>query len=570
MENVQVLPLGGTGEIGKNMWAIRSGKDFLILDCGFAFPTEEMFGVDLVLPDYGIVLENQQDLRGIYISHGHEDHIGGLPFLLKQLDVIVPIYATPLTAGLIEAKLKEHAAIRGKFPIHVVHPRDVVEAGNCQVEFLRVTHSIPDACSIAVHTPAGTVIYTGDWKMDQTPVDGQHFDFYKFAELGEKGVLVLMSDSTNATREGFTPSERMVEMGLDGAFATAKNRIIVSTFASNVHRVQIFCNLAKKYGRKVALVGRSLIKTAEQARKHGFLNVPEGLLIKIDEATHLPHEEVVIVTTGSQGEPTSGLTRIANHQHKHINVLAGDTVILSAIPIPGNERTVSRVINKLFESGAHVVYETSRSTAPGATKHVSGHASREEQRIMLVLTKPKFFVPIHGEERHLIRHAELAQSVGVEAANILIPANGDIMEFNAESCRVVGQFKADPVLVDGSALGVGLGLLKDRKTLANEGVVSAVVTVDEEGYILDGPELLSQGFVQPDEFADLIDDAREAIVASLMRCRDEGLSTSDALSRRIKEDVGRFLHERTRRRPAILAMIQVVRSAAIGSVTHPA
>jgi ribonuclease J len=552
------------------MWAVRSGSDFLILDCGFAFPTEEMFGIDLVLPDYSVVLENQQDLRGIYISHGHEDHIGGLPYLLKQLDVIVPIYATPLTAGLIEAKLKEHAAIRGKFPIQVVRPRDIVDAGNCKVEYIRVTHSIPDACSIAVHTPAGTVIYTGDWKMDQTPVDGQHFDFYKFAELGEKGVLLLLSDSTNATREGFTPSERMVEMGLDGAFATAKNRIIVSTFASNVHRVQIFCNLAQKYGRKVALVGRSLLKVADQARKHGFLTVPDGLLIKIDEATNLPHDQVVIVTTGSQGEPTSGLTRIANHQHKHINVVAGDTVILSAIPIPGNERTVSRVINTLFEHGAHVVYETSRSTAPGATKHVSGHASREEMRIMLTLTKPKFFVPIHGEERHLIRHAELAESVGIQPDHILIPANGDIMEFNAESCKVVGQFNADPVLVDGSALGVGMGLLKDRKTLANEGVVSAVVTVDEEGFVLDGPELLSQGFIHHDEFADLLDDAREAIVASLMRCREEGALTSEALNRRLKEDIGRFLYERTRRRPAILAMVQVVRSAGVSSVTRSA
>lgn len=551
------------------MWAIRSGSDFLILDCGFAFPTEEMFGVDLVLPDYSVVLENQQNLRGIYISHGHEDHIGGLPFLLKKLSVVVPIYATPLTAGLIEAKLKEHASIRGKFPIHVVNPRDIVEAGGCQVEYIRVTHSIPDACSIAVHTPAGTIIYTGDWKMDQTPIDGQHFDFYKFAELGEKGVLLLLSDSTNATREGFTPSERMVEMGLDGAFATAKNRIIVSTFASNVHRVQIFCNLALKYGRKVALVGRSLVKTSEQARKHGFLNVPEGLLIKIDEATSLPHDQVVIVTTGSQGEPTSGLTRIANHQHKHINVLAGDTVILSAIPIPGNERTVSRVINKLFGSGAHVVYETSRSTAPGATKHVSGHASREELRIMLVLTKPKFFVPIHGEERHLIRHAELAQSVGIDSANILIPTNGDILEFTPKTCKVVGHFNAEPVLVDGSALGVGLGVLKDRKTLANDGVISAVVTVDEDGYILDGPELLSQGFVHEDEFEELVDAAREAIVVSLGRARDEGLLTSGALKRRMTEDVGRFFYDRTRRRPAILAMVQVVRSAGVPTATQP-
>jgi ribonuclease J len=559
--NVRVLPLGGLGEIGKNMWAIETDDDLIVLDCGFAFPTEEMYGIDYVLPDYTYVVERQHKLRGIYISHGHEDHIGGLPYLLKLLDPISTVYATPLTASIIEAKLKEHATLRGKVPMQVVQPRDRLAAGNCTVEFVRVTHSIPDACAIAVHTPAGTVLYSGDFKMDQTPVDGQFFDFHRFAQMGEEGVLVLMSDSTNATREGFTPSERMVELGLDSSFATAKNRVIVATFASSVHRVQSICSLAMKYNRKVALIGRSLQKMAEHAKKHGFLTVPDGLILPIDKINTLPHEEVCIITTGSQGEPTSGLTRIAKHDHKHISVIAGDTIILSAIPIPGNERAVSRVINTLFQRGARVVYDTNRSNAPGALKHVSGHASREELGLMLVLTKPRYFIPIHGETRQLTKHGELAIATGVPPERVFILENGDIIAFDQERGKVVGQFNAEPVLVDGGRItGLGATVMRDRQKLGQEGVVSTVVTVDEDGYLVDGPELLSQGFLFAAELDAMADEAKEAVVGALERCRSEGKTASSALRSAISEDLGKFLYERVRRRPVILSMVQVARN----------
>lgn len=559
--SVRVLPLGGLGEIGKNMWAVETDDDLIILDCGFAFPSEEMYGIDYVLPDYSYVVEHQAKLRGIYISHGHEDHIGGLPYLLKLLDPIPTVYATPLTASIIEAKLKEHPSLRGKVPLQVVNPRDRLEAGGCTVEYVRVTHSIPDACAIAVHTAAGTLIYTGDFKMDQTPVDGQFFDFARFAQMGEEGVLVLMSDSTNATREGFTPSERLVELGLDSSFATAKNRVIVATFASSVHRVQSICSLAQKYGRKVALIGRSLQKMAEHAKKHGFLTVPDGLILPIDKINALPHEEVCIITTGSQGEPTSGLTRIAKHDHKHISVIAGDTIILSAIPIPGNERAVSRIINTLFQRGARVVYDTNRSNAPGALKHVSGHASREELGLMLVLTKPKYFIPIHGETRQLTKHGELAVATGVPPEHVFILENGDIIDFNHERGKVVGQFNAEPVLVDGGRItSLGTTVMRDRQKLGQEGVVSTVVTVDEEGYLVDGPELLSQGFLFADELAAMADEAKEAVVGALDRCRTEGALASEALRSAISEDLGKFLYERVRRRPVILSMVQVARN----------
>lgn len=560
---VRILPLGGLGEIGKNMWGVETDADLFILDCGFAFPTEEMHGIDYVVPDFSYVVEHQDKLRGVYITHGHEDHIGGLPYLLKQLDPLPTLYATPLTAGLIENKLKEHATLRGRVPLVVVNPRDRLQAGESTIEYVRVNHSIPDACSIAVHTPAGTVIYTGDFKMDQTPVDGQFFDFYKFAEMGERGVLVLLSDSTNATREGFTPSERMVELGLDSSFAMAKNRVIVATFSSSVHRIQSICKLAERYGRKVALIGRSLQKMAEQAIKHGFLEVPEGLVLPIDKINGLPHDEVCIITTGSQGEPTSGLTRIANHEHKHVNVLAGDTIILSAIPIPGNERAVTRIINKLFERGATVVYETNRSNAPGAAKHVSGHASREELRLMLVLTKPKYFIPIHGETRQLIKHSELAVATGVPTERVFVLENGDILEFAAEHAKVVGTFKAAPVLVDGGRVtDLGPAVMRDRQKLAHEGVVTTAITVDEAGYLVDGPSLLSQGFLFARDLEAMADEAKEAVVGALNAAREEGRVSSEELRQCISEALGKFLYDQTRRKPVILTMVQVARNGA--------
>lgn len=557
---VRVLPLGGLGEIGKNMWAVETDDDLIVLDCGFAFPSEEMYGVDYVIPDFSYIVAHQHKLRGLFISHGHEDHIGGLPYLLKQLDPFPTVYATPLTGGLIEAKLKEHSSLRGKVPIQVVNPRDRLTAGTCTIEYLRVTHSIPDACAIAVHTPAGTVLYTGDFKMDQTPIDGQFFDFYKFSELGEKGVLVLLSDSTNATREGFTPSERMVELGLDPIIATASKRIIVATFASSVHRVQSICKLADKYQRKVGLVGRSLQKMAEQARRHGFLNVPDGLILPIDKINAMHDEEVLLITTGSQGEPTSGLSRIARHEHKHVRVVPGDTVVLSAIPIPGNERAVSRIINTLYGRGAKVVYETTRTNAPGKTQHVSGHASREELRLMLVMTKPRFFVPIHGETRQLAEHASLARMTGVDPDRIFLLENGEIVEFDQDRGAIVGHFNATPMMVDGGRVApLGSGLMHDRRQLGEEGVVTSAVTIDEEGHLVDGPDLLTQGFLHGTEVDTWEDEAKEAVVSALDRCRGEGELRPDTLRRVIRDELGKFLYDRTRRKPVILSMVQVAR-----------
>lgn len=555
---VRLLPLGGLGEIGKNMWGVETAEDLILLDCGFAFPSDEMGGVDYVLPNFSYVVEHQSKLRGIFISHGHEDHIGGLPYLLKLLDPIPTIYATPLTASLIEAKLKEHPTLRGKVPIEVLNPREPLPVGRCTVEFIRVCHSIPDACAIAIHTPAGAVIYTGDFKMDQTPIDGQFFDFYKFAEMGEKGVLLLLSDSTNATREGFTPSERMVTLGLDPIFAMAQDRIIISTFASSLHRVQSICDLAARYGRKVALVGRSLVKMTEQAKRHGFLNVPDGLILSIDKINLLPHEEVCLIATGSQGEPTSGLTRIANHSHKHVSVIAGDTIILSALPIPGNERSVSRIVNKLYAHGAKVIYETNRQNAAGVTKHVSGHASREELRLMLVMTKPRFFVPIHGEPRQLIEHANMAVATGLHPGRVFVMENGQILEFNQEEGNRVGKFDASPVYVDGGRIAdLNEKVLAERRLLGQEGVVTMALTVDEDGHLIDGPTLLSEGFLFASELHAIADDANSAIAGAIELARQEGRTSRAQLKDATTSELSKFLYERTRRKPIILSMVQI-------------
>jgi ribonuclease J len=557
---VRVIPLGGLGEIGKNCWIVETEEDMILLDCGFAFPTEEMYGVDLVLPDFQYVVQRADKLRGIFVSHGHEDHIGGLPFLYRELPSLdVPIYGTPFTMALVEKKLNEVSALRNKVPLELRGPRERISCGTLEVELIRVCHSIADAVGFSITTPEGIVIYSGDFKMDQTPMDGHHFDFYRFADLGEKGVLLLMSDSTNAERDGMTPSERMVGEGLDFAFHRAHGRVIVATFSSNIQRIQQIINVAAAHGRKVAIAGRSMQMVADTALKLGYLEHPEGVVVKIDEVKELSHSEVCIVTTGSQGEPMSGLNRIAHGDHKHINVVAGDTVIISAVPIPGNEKLVNRTINKLFSKGAEVVYEGERTNAR-ATRHVSGHASSEELKLLLTLTRPKFFVPIHGEPKHLVHHAELAVDVGVKPTHVFILENGYVLGLSRDSARIVEQVPADPVLVDGNLLrDIGASMLKDRKQLAMDGVVSVVVTIDDDAYLVDGPEIMTQGFVHARELENFIDGAKERVVDTLAACRDEGVTDLPAMRQQIKEDLAKFLYEKSKRRPVLMPIIQVAR-----------
>ena len=550
---IQVIPLGGLGEIGKNMWCVRSGDTIIVLDCGFAFPAEEMYGVDLVLPDYQYLLANADKVKGVFLSHGHEDHIGGLPFLLKQLPV--PLYSTPLTLGLIEGKLQEYGLL-GKIPLVPMKPRDRVTVGELEIEFIRVCHSIADSVAIAVHTPIGTVLYTGDFKFDPTPIDGELTDYYKLTELGEKGLLLLLSDSTNVTKKGFTPSEAAVAPALDKAFEQAEARIIVTTFASNVHRVQQILDAAARHGRKVALLGRSMVNVTNRAHALGYLKYPDDLVVDIDAIKALPPNEVAILTTGSQGEPMAALARIAGGEHKGISAMAGDTVLISAIPIPGNERSVGRIINQLCAKGAKVIYE---SVQQGT--HVSGHASEEELKQMLAFTKPKFFIPVHGETRHLVRHADLAIRMGVNPDRIFVCQNGDVVEFTPEAAHIVSQVPAGPVLVDGNVLwDVGQGMLRDRQKLASDGVVTTVVVLDERLGILQGPEMVSKGFIYGEDAPMLLDEGKRRVVELLDTVREKGGTPDlERLKRQIVEVLSRYFSEKTRRKPVQLVVLEQLR-----------
>lgn len=554
--SVRIIPLGGLGEIGKNMWLVETPDDMVVLDCGLGFPTEEMHGIDCVLPNYQYVVDNQHKLRGVFISHGHEDHIGGLPYLLQQ--VATPVFATPFTMGLIEAKLREVRSLRGKADLRVMRAREDVTVGRLKVEFLRVTHSIADGVAIAVHTPAGIVLYTGDFKLDQTPMDAETFDYFKFSQLGEEGVLALLSDSTNANREGFTPSERAVGRSLEIQFAQAEGRIILSTFASNVHRVQQVVNVAGKFGRKVALAGRSMLKVSDQAMRHGYLKDPGGVIIDLDEARRYDSREIVVVTTGSQGEPMSGLTRLANGDHRQLKVEAGDTIIYSAVPIPGNERMVTRTINKLLARGAKVLYESGRSNA--AVQHVSGHASAEELKIVLTLVKPRFFVPVHGEMRHLMAHAQLAVATGLAADRTFVLENGMVLELTPDSGYLAGTVPNDVVLIDGMGLkGIGQDVLKQRQQLAADGVLAVSLSIDEDGYLVDGPEFNSQGFLFTAEFEALEAAMRKAVETAIDRVREAACHPNAGQVRReIGDKLGKLLFDKTRRRPVIMPIVHMV------------
>lgn len=549
-EKISLIPLGGLGEIGKNMMVVRYGEDILVVDAGLMFPEEEMLGVDMVIPDITYLLENKNKVKGILLTHGHEDHIGALPFLLKEINV--PVYGTKLTLGLLEHKLRENN-LKG-FKLNVVKPRDSVKIGIFTVEFVKVSHSIPDAVALAIKTPLGIVVHTGDFKIDQTPVEEDVTDFHRLAQLGEEGVLVLLSDSTNVERPGFTMSERSVGMTFEETFSKAKARIIVATFASNVHRLQQVISTAVKYGRKVAIVGRSMVNVVNISKELGYLKFPDETLVEPEHIKMLPLDKIVILTTGSQGEPMSALTRMSMSDHRQVEIMHGDTVIISATPIPGNEKCVARIIDNLFKQGAEVVYEAFSGI------HVSGHPSQEELKLMLNLTRPKFFIPVHGEYRHLIKHAQLAETMGLPKENIFVAENGQVIEFNQNSGRRNGKVPAGRVLVDGLGVGdVGNIVLRDRKLLSQDGILLVVMTMQKEnGAILAGPDIVSRGFVYVRESEALMEEAREKVKAALEKCEEKQITEWAAIKSSVREVLGKYLYEKTRRRPMILPIIMEV------------
>ena len=547
---VQIIPLGGLGEIGKNMTAFRYGDDMILIDAGLMFPEDDMLGIDLVIPDISYLIENQDKLKGIFLTHGHEDHIGALPYVMKQIDC--PVYGTALTLGILEGRLKENGVSSEN--CRTIKPGDKITAGAFKLDFIRVNHSIPDAIAIAINTPIGTIIHTGDFKIDHTPVDGQVTEFNKFAEYGDRGVLALLADSTNAERPGFTPSEKMVGKTFDDEFRYAKNRIIVATFSSNVHRIQQVIDAALKYDRKVAVIGRSMVNVVNIAKELGYLKAPEGEIIDIDETHNYTPDKIVIITTGSQGEPMSALTRMAMNDHKKVDIMPGDTVIISATPIPGNEKLVSRTIDHLYKLGADVIYEKSNGV------HVSGHASQEEIKLMHNLVRPKFFIPVHGEFRHLIKHANLAQSLGMPKENIVIAENGSVIELTKNSIGINGKVPAGKVLVDGLGVGdVGNIVLRDRRQLSQDGIMIVVVTIDKENcHVVSGPDIVSRGFVYVREAEGLMDEAKDKVQLALEKCEENGVSEWSAIKSTVRDSLGRFLYERTRRRPMILPIIMEI------------
>ncbi len=545
--SVRIIPLGGLNEIGKNMTLVECGDDIVIIDCGMTFPDAEMPGVDIVIPDFTYVEKNKDRIRGVLLTHGHEDHIGGIPYLLKKADI--PIYGTRLTLGLVENKLKEHNL--GKVKQHVVKPGDTVRLGSMSAEFIRVNHSIPDAVAIAVKTAAGTLIHMGDFKVDYTPIEGGIIDLPRFAQLGSEGVLALMSDSTNSERAGFTPSERIVGESFERLFARADGkRIIIATFSSNVHRIQQVMNCAASHGRKVAIFGRSMIYVIRLATELGYLKVPDGVLIDIDKMHSYTDGEIVLITTGSQGEPMSALTRMALNDHRQVSITENDYIIISARPIPGNEKYVGRVVNELLKLGAEVVYEEMYEV------HVSGHACQEEQKLILSLVRPKYFVPVHGEYKHLTRHAHTALDMGIPAKNILIADIGNVIEINSRGIRINGTVPSGKVMVDGLGVGdVGAVVLKDRKHLAQDGVITLSVTIDKiDRRVLSGPELVSRGFVYEKESEELMVKAK-ALAQDVLNSELATRHDYNAIRNRLRDELGDFFFAKTKRRPMVIPTI---------------
>ena len=549
---IKVSFLGGLNEVGKNMTLFEYGEDMFLVDCGLAFPDQDMLGVDLVLPDFTYVERNADRIRGIVITHGHEDHIGGLPYLLKVLNV--PVYGTKLTVGLIQGKLREHGLLNSA-SLNVINPGDVITLGGFTVEAIHVNHSIPDALGLAIRCEGGTIVHTGDFKIDTTPIDGGMMDLGRLAEIGQEGVLCLMSDSTNAERPGFTESERKVGESFETLFRKAgNNRIIVATFSSNIHRVQQIMNVAASLGRKVALVGRSLENVVSISAELGYLNIPEGIVIDISMINRYPADKLVIITTGSQGEPMSALTRMAFSDHRKVEIHPNDYVIISATPIPGNEKTVSRVVNELMKLGADVVYEKMYEV------HVSGHACQEELKMIMGIVKPKYFIPVHGELKHLRKHAGLALSMGIPKENILIADNGRVAEISKKALRCTSTVPAGRVFVDGYGVGdVGSVVLRDRKHLAQDGLVIVAVCIDREsGMIVSGPDVVTRGFVYVKESEELINAAREVAVEAIEAQTDGGYFDWNSIKASIRDEISHLMYERTKRSPMILPVIMEV------------
>ena len=550
-ENLKIIPLGGLLEIGKNITVFEYGNDIVLVDCGLAFPEDDMLGIDLVIPDLSYLEKNKEKIRGLVITHGHEDHIGSIPYLLKQINV--PIYATKLTIGLIEHKLEEHKLLRST-KLKVVNPGQTINLGSMKVEFIRTTHSIPDACSLAIHTPVGTVVHTGDFKIDYTPIDGEMMDFGRLAALGNKGVLALMSDSTNSERKGYTMSESTVGEVLDKLFINCTKRIVVATFSSNVHRVQQIVNSAVKYGRKIAICGRSMINMIETARKFGYIKVPDNVFIDIDMIKSYPDDQLTIITTGSQGETMSALTRMASGEHKKVQITPNDLIIISANPIPGNENSVSKVIDDLMQIGAEVVYNAL------ADIHVSGHACQEEQKLMISLVRPKYFIPVHGEYRQLIAHSETAKKVGIDPENIFIMTNGRILELNEHEAKLTGTVPVGKIMVDGLGVGdVGNIVLRDRQRLSQDGLIIIVLTMDSQtGTVVAGPDVLSRGFVYVRESENLMDDIKQLLRAEIDKFEEKHITDWSTIKALLREELKDYIYKKTKRDPMILPIIMEV------------
>lgn len=545
-KKLKIIPLGGVGEIGKNMTVIEYGSDIIIVDCGMSFPDEEMPGIDVVIPDMTYIEKNAANVRGILITHGHEDHIGAVPYALQKLNV--PVYATKLTIALIEQKLTEIKVDHAD--LNCVSPGDTIRLGCFSVEFIKTSHSIAGACALAINTPIGTLIHTGDFKVDYTPIDGEPIDIARLAYYGSRGILALMSDSTNVENEGHTPSERGIGKTFEHCFDKAKGRVIVATFASNIYRIQQIADVAISFGRVVCFQGRSMVKIAEIAKELGYLQLPDESVVEVGQLKKYRDDQICVITTGSQGEPMSGLFRMANSSHK-VNVGKGDMVIISASSIPGNEKSVGRVINQLYQHGAKVIYERM------ADVHVSGHACKEELKLMLTLTKPKFFIPVHGEARHLYQHKELAEELGIPEEDIFVTEIGDVVELTRNKGRIAGSVTAGSVMVDGSGVGdIGNVVLRDRKLLSEDGIFTVVITLNKQtGALLAQPEILSRGFVYEKNSEELLKETRELVKAKAAQFEKNHRSSWSSIKNDIRNSIKNYLYERTKRRPMVMPII---------------